>query len=268
MNQLIVCALNYYPVKSCAGTPLMRAELDSNGIKHDREFMVVDAVSGKFETQRKKPQMALVKPALSGNYIEFNAPGMTPLDVIVRKQGKTMDVFVRDIPCKGVDQGEEAARWFSNYLGGDYRLVRFSDECVRYAGGKPEQGYVAFADAYPLLVISEESRADLSLQVGYDIPMDRFRPNIVISGSKPYVEDSILNMRIGDVEFSFVKPCVRCNITLVDQTSAQLGKEPLATLTKYRRNADGKIEFGQNVVHKLNGPIAVGDSIKILDYKR
>ena len=264
-----VSELNVYPVKSCAGIPLWKAELDQRGIKHDREFMIVEAQNGKYVTQRQKPRMALIQPALYEGLIELRAPNMPKLEAAIRLEGESIDASVRDIPCKAVDQGPEAARWVSRFIGGDYRLVRMAEDFIRPAGSAAPNGQVSFADAYPLLVVSEESLADLNARIGYDIKMNRFRPNIVIKGSDaPYIEDKLSKIRINGIDFDIVKPCVRCNITLVEQESAKIGKQPLASLNEYRRNSEGKVEFAQNAVHKNNGTIRIGDTVEIIDYKK
>jgi hypothetical protein len=158
--------------------------------------------------------------------------------------------------------GEGAARWFSDVLETDCSLVFMPETTVRPADTTyaPPGHRVSFADAFAFLLISEESLADLNGRMPAPLPMNRFRPNLVIAGGAPFGEDALGSFRIGALGFRAVKPCDRCVLTTTDQATAERGLEPLRTLATYRRR-DGKVYFGQNVVHEDTGRLAIGDPL-------
>jgi uncharacterized protein len=246
-----VAALIVYPVKSCRGIALGAARLTERGFEHDREWMIVGA-DGRFITQREAPRLALVTPALSDTALQLAAPGMDPLTIPFEPSGTPCGVTVWRDAVPAFDQGHAAATWLSAWVGHPARLVRFDSEFQRrcnpaFAG--PGGAHTAFADAYPILVLSEASLADLNSRLEQPLPVNRFRPNIVLSGIEAYDEDHILELSIGAVTLTLVKPCTRCQITTTDQATAQVGVEPLPTLARYRQNAalDG-VAFGMNAV--------------------
>ncbi|CAA9573561.1 MAG: Flavodoxin reductases (ferredoxin-NADPH reductases) family 1 [uncultured Thermomicrobiales bacterium] len=264
-----VTALYHYPIKSCAGAALDVAALDARGIVHDREFMLVDAANGRFLTQRELPRMALITPRLddgADTVLTVSAPGVSPLSVPVRASGPTREVIVWRDGCRVVDQGDEIARWFAAFLGVACRLVRLADDFERkvdpaYATSARDQ--VGFADGFPLLLISEESLADLNARLAEPLPMNRFRPNVVVAGAGgPFAEDGWSRVRIGGTILHVVKACARCAITTTDQRTAAVGKEPLTTLATYRRGERGVL-FGQNLIHEGPGTIRLGDRVEI-----
>src|SRR4029077_1929444 len=123
---------------------------------------------------------------------------------------------------------------------------------------------VAFVDAFPLLVISEASLEHLNARLQSPLPMNRFRPNIVLQGSAAHEEDRWKAVRIGEVEFHAGGDCGRCIVTTTNQETGERGPEPLVTLAQYRRDARGAITFGQYWVHGGRGTIRVGDKIEIV----
>jgi uncharacterized protein YcbX len=250
--------LNAYPLKSGGGTTLHSAELTSRGLRFDREFMLVTP-EGRCLTQREFAQMALLRPSYDGEVLTVNAPGASPLVHKAVDDGEVRDVAVHRKECQGVDQGDEAAAWFCDLLGTRCRLVRFTGHRATSRGG----GEVMFADGYPLLVISAESLADLNTRLEEPLPMNRFRPSIVIEGLGPYGEDDVRVLRAGEAVIEMVKPCSRCLITTTDQATAERGREPLRTLATYRTRDRG-IQFGQNAVPRTLGPLTVGDPVEIL----
>lgn len=271
MAEVRVSALFTYPIKSCAGLSHDQIILAGRGLLHDREWMVVDS-GGTFITQREIPRMALIKPMLDNSGMTVNAPDMQTLRVpYVSVDRERRHVTVWRFQGETEDAGEEVAEWFSQFLGVSSRLVRMQDDAKRYTSTEytPEPGELAFADGYPLLFISKASLADLNdrlVERGKSpVPMNRFRPNIVISGCEPYAEDGWSQMTIGGIRFDVVKPCARCAITTVDQAAGESPdvREPLATLATYRRGANGGVMFGQNVIHRGTGMIHVGDKIEI-----
>ncbi|MGI8554576.1 MAG: MOSC domain-containing protein [Dehalococcoidia bacterium] len=264
---ITVTALYHYPIKSCAGRPLERAEFDRRGILHDRELMLVDSAGKCFLTQRELPRMALIRPRISETTLTVESVGMPPLIVPILPDGPQYPVTIWRDTCRAVDQGEAAAAWFAAFLGVDCRLVRLTDGFVRpvdpaYATDPADE--VGFADGYPFLLLSEESLADLNRRLAEPLPVNRFRPNILVAGGgQPYLEDHVKTLRIGSVIFHVVKPCARCTIPTTDQETGARGKEPLATLATYRR-AGNAVLFAQNLIHTAPGAIRVGDPVTVL----
>jgi hypothetical protein len=254
--------LNIYPIKSARGIALDRSEVDSFGLRHDRRWMVVDE-TGQFLSQRTYPRMALVVPTIQGGMLRVDAPGMPTLETPVNPSvtvAKRVTVW-RD-SCGAAWLGEKAAAWFSTFLGVSSSLVHMSEQTVRPADPThaPEGARVSFADGFPFLLISEESLADLNGRLTEPLPMNRFRPNLVVAGGEPYAEDGWSRIEIGGVALRVVKPCGRCVTTTTDQATAARGLEPLRTLATYRKR-DGQVMFGQNVVHEGTGRLCVGDRI-------
>jgi len=251
--------LNAYPLKSGGGTALRSAELTPRGLRFDREFMLV-GLGGRFLSQREFAQMALLRPAYDGELLTVDAPRASSLVHKAVDDGEVLEVRVHRTECQGIDQGDEAATWFSALLGTDCRLVRFTGHRATSRGG----GEVMFADGYPLLVLSAESLADLNARLDEPLPMNRFRPSVVIEGLGPYGEDDVRTLRIGEAVVEMVKPCARCLITTTDQETAERGREPLRTLAAYRTRDRG-IQFGYNAVPRVLGTLTVGDEVEVLE---
>jgi len=261
----ILSAIYIYPVKSCRGISLASARLDARGLEHDRNWMVVNA-EGRFLTQRQLPRLALVETALEPKFLRLIAPNLPELRLSLSgRVGEEVDVTVWRDHCRAIDQGDEAAEWFSTFLGVTCRLVRMGEGFIRpvdpnYA---PEDEQVNFADGFPLLMISEASLADLNTRCSDPLPMNRFRPNLVVSGCEPFAEDTWHTVGIGKVTFDVVKSCTRCIITTIDQTTGMGGREPLITLTTYRR-VEGGVIFGQNLIHRGLGEVCLGNAVEVL----
>ena len=260
-----VRALYRYLIKSCRGTPLDEAIVDARGIMADRRWMVVDA-AGNFLSQRDLPRMALVTPRLGDEVMEVTAPDMEPIVVALGSSGAEVDVTIWDDRCVAVDEGAGAARWFTTVLGVPCRLVRKSDTDVRrvdptYAGPGDQVG---FADGFSFLLTSQASLDELNRRLPQPLPMNRFRPNIVIDGATAFEEDGWRSIRVGAITFTVAKPCARCAITTTDQLTAERSKEPLRTLATFR-NVPGKgVMFGQNLIHHGTGVLRLGDTVEVI----
>jgi uncharacterized protein len=264
-GSLTLTHLNVYPVKSCRGIPVGSATLDRWGIQHDRNWMVVDA-DGVFVSQRTQPRLALVEPALDEERLTLRAPEMPALELPVSgRAGPPRMVTIWRDACQALDQGDGAAQWFTRYLGQPARLVRIGGGFERPVNeaNYPAGADVAFADGYPLLILSIASLSDLNARLTEPLPMNRFRPNLVVDGCPAFAEDTWERIRIGAVNFQLVTKCMRCAITTVNQATAVQGKEPLSTLATFRRSGDGVI-FGRNVVHQGVGTLRVGDAVEVL----
>lgn len=268
---VVVSGLFLYPIKGCAAVSLPSATLDATGLRFDRRWMVVDAESGRFLTQRDLPQMVCLLPRADEDALTVSRDGQRPLtlptlpDVALRRREVTVWRFTGE----ALDEGDEAAGWFSDVLGRSCRLVRTPDDFARRVAPKDAQddNPVSFADGYPVLVASEASLADLNTHLPAPIPMDRFRANIVVSGASAWEEEAWTRLDAPHVGFHVAKPCARCSVTTVDQTTgAKTGAEPLATLARLRRNADGKVNFGMNLIADRWGAgitVSVGDRLQV-----
>ena len=199
-SPITLSALYVYPVKSCRGIALTTAQLDDWGLQFDRNWMVVNA-AGRFLSQRELPQMAQIETAMSADSLHLNAPGAPPLQLpLAAQHGETLSVQIWRDQTQAIDQGEAAAVWFSQVLGQSVRLVRIGTGYSRpVTPVQPAAAEVSFADGYPLLLISEASLADLNARLPQPLPMDRFRPNFVVSGCNAYDEDRWAQIQIGDI---------------------------------------------------------------------
>ena len=264
-ENVILSGLYVYPIKSCAGISLQSAELSATGLRHDRRWMLVDE-TGEFMSQRAHPRMALISTRFAPEYLIVGAPGMPELEIpLQRETGNLIDVRVFGDTNRGTLVGGETARWFSEFLEFPCRLVHKPDDDLRLIDSSyAERGdQVGFADGFAFLLISEASLEDLNNRLEDPLPMNRFRPNFVVSGCGPYAEDGWSRLRIGDVPFRVAEACPRCAITTVDQRTGARGKEPLRTLATYRKS-DGEVFFGRNLIHDSLGTVRVGDPIETI----
>lgn len=259
MTDAVVESLHVYPVKGCRGIDVASADVAVTGLAAagvgDREWMIVDG-HGRFVTQREYPQLALVATSAGAGAVTLTAPGRAPLLIDAICAGTMREVVVWRSTVRAFDAGDPAAAWLSAHLGADVRLVRFDRGATRpcnpdYAGDSG--AHTLFADGYPLLVAGAASLADLNARVSArglpPLPMNRFRPNVVLAGLPAYDEDHLDTIAVGGVVLRCVKPCTRCRVTTTDQATAQIGEEPLRTLAGYRMDArfDG-VTFGVNAI--------------------
>lgn len=262
----VVAGLFVYPVKSCAGVELDRAEVDAFGFRGDRRWMVVDAEGG-FLTQRTVPRLATIGVRLADDRLVLSATGRQPVAVGVVPDGavpETVSVWRHTVGALPVSEAADA--WLSDHLGLEARLVWMPPTTVRPAKRDPAGigPRISFADAYPFLVVSRESLDALNERLDEPLPMNRFRPNVVIAGAGAFAEDGWSRFRIGTVEFDAGSPCARCATTTVDQATGEKGKEPLRTLATFRRH-ENEVMFGQNAIHRGPGEIRVGMPVEVLE---
>ena len=267
-------ALHIYPVKSVAGLARSEAAVEPWGLAGDRRWLVVDGTGG-FLTQRQLPRLALIRAELlPDGGVRVSAPGMAPLDIAVPEPVGTTAVQIWHDKVEAVPAAAEAGAWFSAFLGREVALVHLDDPARRrpidpdYA--RPGET-VSFADGYPLLLTTTASLDALNDLVSEGrfpeegpLPMDRFRPSTVITGTEPWAEDGWRRVRIGQVTFRVVKPCGRCIITTTDQRTARRGREPLRALAQHRRFGD-KLVFGQNLIPEHPGTVRVDDPFSVLE---
>lgn len=262
-----VSTLTYYPIKACRGFDVPASNITRMGLEHDRRMMLVTP-DGKFLTQREYPRLALVTPTLKNEAVTLSAPNFESIQFTVQSSGTAIPVNIwSSSSVDAIDQGDEAAAWFSDWLGTSVRLVHIADGFKRrlnpnYAVSTDD--HTGFADGYPILIISEESLQDLNSRLDSALPMNRFRPNLVVKGCEPFAEDAWKRIRIGTVEMALVKPCPRCVVTTIDKETLAKSKEPLKTLEKFRRHALGAI-FGMNTIPLNEGKIEIGMNVEILE---
>ena len=266
-----VASLHIYPVKSCAGIEVESFKITPRGPQFDREWMIVDDETGIFVTQRILPSLARIQTRLSPTHLIVGVPqpsGETEefkflLENSVSLQ-KTRNVKVWEDTCLAIDEGDEIAKALRDFLGGKpVRLVRMDQNARRLIPEKYNRpgSHVSFADGFSVLLLTKESLADLNARLPSPVPMNRFRPNIVVEGARPYEEDSWTKVRIGDINFESPKLCDRCVIVNTDQSSGRRDVEPLKTLASYRRGEKNKVYFGQNLTHLNEGFLKIGDEV-------
>jgi uncharacterized protein YcbX len=264
-NLLQISELYIYPIKSLAGIAVKKATVTATGFEHDRRWMLVDE-NNRFISQREVPQLALMQVTIEqdGLRVAHKIKGDS-IAIPFKSAGSAVAVTIWDDTCAGEYVSKEIDEWFTAILDINCRLVYMPDTSKRLVDQRyaPGNAITSFSDAYPFLIIGQASLDDLNSRLDEALPMNRFRPNIVFNGGKPYEEDLIGHFKIGDVNFYGVKLCDRCVMTTIDQNSLAKAKEPLKTLAEYRRK-NNKILFGQNLVHDGDGMIAIGDQLQII----
>jgi uncharacterized protein len=262
-ENVTLSGLYVYPIKSCAGISLQESDLSATGLRHDRRWMLVDE-TGEFMSQRAHPLMALISIRFAPERMIVGAPAMDELEIPLRNEiGNQIDVSVWGDTNRGVLVSGEADSWFTEFLEVPCRLVHKPDDDPRLVDSSFAQSgdQVGFADGFAFLLISEASLEDLNGKLEDPLPMNRFRPNFVLRGCKPYAEDGWGRLKIGTVPFRVAEACPRCAITTVDQRTGTRGKEPLRTLATYRKY-EGEVYFGRNLIHDALGTVRVGDPVE------
>ncbi|MGV9880163.1 MOSC domain-containing protein [Streptomyces sp. NPDC003006] len=274
MSNPALRSIHVHPLKAARGLAPREAAVEPWGLAGDRRWMLVDQ-DGRFVSQRPHPRMALTAAELlPGGGLRVSAPGRKALTVAVPEPVGTMTAEIRRDKVEGVPASAEAHAWFSAYLDTDVTLLHL-DEPEKSRPLDPayaEEGEtVSFADGFPLLLTTLSSLDALNSLIAQGdhadegpLPMDRFRPNVVVDGTPPWAEDGWKRVAIGDVTFRVAKKCGRCVVTTTDQNTAERGKEPLRTLARHRRFGD-QLVFGQNLVPESTGTIRLGDAFRILE---
>ena len=262
-----LAAIHVYPLKGARGISLERAEALVGGLRNDRRFLLLDA-EGRFLTQRSHPKLALVTTALASEALTVGVPGSSPVAIPcapVTSGAARRIVRIWDDDVEAVDLRGPVVELLSDFLDTRCSLVFMPDDVVRPVEapyGKPGDR-VGFADAYPFLLATTASLAELNARLAEPVPMNRFRPNLVIDGGAAYDEERHASIRIGALTFRMPKRCSRCQVTTVDQANAEVGKEPLRTLASYRTE-NNKVYFAQNLVPDAEGTLTVGDTVEYL----
>ena len=257
--------IHVYPLKGARGIALERADVLLGGLRHDRRFMLLGA-EGTFLTQRSHPTLALVTTALRGASLVIGTPAGGSAEIALAPEGPRRIVHVWDDDVEAIDVGGSAAALLSDHLGETCSLVFMPDDVVRPVespyGGPGDR--VGFADAYPVLLATHASLADLNARLTEPVPMNRFRPNLVVSGGEAFDEERHGRVQVGATLYRMPKRCSRCQVTVVDQATGITGKEPLRTLATYRTE-NNKVYFAQNLIPDGEGAIAIGDDVVYAD---
>jgi uncharacterized protein len=285
-----ISEINIYPVKSLKGIALDEAVVEKRGLRNDRRWMLTDR-NGYFFTQRELPHMAAIRISLNRRGLVASAPGVENLRMPQHPEVKLrqhVTIWQSEVEAHVYDR--HVNEWFSEVLKRECRLVLMPDTTERHVNAQFDRGadIVSFADGYPLLVIGEGSLEEVNRRIAevadrnVRVPMNRFRPNLVVRGSEPFAEDGWARITVGRAVFRVVKPCARCVITTVDQAKGEFdGKEPLKTMATFRlakqvfpetyesygQTANGVL-FGENLIPENPGvAIRVGDEVEVLEYR-
>ena len=260
----VVASLHVYPVKSCRGIALERATIERRGIRHDRRWMVVDP-AGQFLTQRAHPRLSLVDTRLDDAFLTLSAEGRGEVRVpLLPAASARRRVTVWGSDVLAASCGEEVDEWLTRHLGVPAALVFMPDDTERPVDPQYARpgDLVGFADGYPVLLATTASLGDLNSRLSAAVPMNRFRPNVVLAGTEPWAEDTWTSVRLGQVSMRVAKPCGRCVMITVDQDTGERGEEPLQTLVTFRKQGSS-VCFAQNCVPDTLGVVAVGDTVEV-----
>lgn len=261
-----LASIHVYPVKAAAGCEVAEWEVDRFGLRHDRRFMLVDP-EGLFVTQREEPRLALLRPHVEGDALRLEAPGAGERALaLAPRRGEELRVRIWSAELRALAPEPDVDRWLSEFLGRPLRLVHLPETSFRRIDARyvPERRPTSFTDGFPFLVIAQASLDALNRRLARPLPMDRFRPNLVIGAAEPFAEDGWERIRIGSLTLALVKPCARCSVTTTDQARGERdGDEPLRTLAQFRRRG-GAVHFGQNAVHDEPGRLRRGLPVECL----
>ncbi len=262
-----------YPIKSLGGVLLESTQVEQRGLQYDRRWMLVDK-DNHFLSQRKITKMALISVELSEFGLSVRAPDM-PVLIIPYPDPQielydNIDVTCWDDTITAQHINGSIDNWFGEFLDLDCQLVYMPDNSERLVDPEfaPNKEITSFSDGFPSLIISEASLEDLNSRVTIDLTMQRFRPNIVLSGCDAYAEDQLGHFKMAHIDFYAVKPCSRCVITTIDPLTAKKeSPEPLQALSLFRKK-NNKVMFGQNVLHQLTlghkNILSIGDTVEII----
>ena len=285
-----ISEINIYPIKSLKGISLDSAVVEPRGLQYDRRWMLATP-DGMFFTQREFPKMATIAVAVDSGHLIVESEGAGSMNIPFEPDhGERRQVTIWRSVCEGLVYDGAVSEWFSDAIGTDCRLVYMPDSSQRSINERFDRGedIVSFADGYPLMLLGETSLAELNRRLAENadegvrvpLPMDRFRPNLVVAGSEAFDEDDWRKIRAGEAVFRSTKPCERCVITTIDQSAGEkTGKEPLKTLATFRTARDvmpdrvdalgvdpAAVIFGQNLIAENPGAtVRVGDEMTVVE---
>lgn len=268
MKKPYISELYIYPIKSCAAISLQSAKTDKYGLEYDRQWMIINK-NNEFLTQRELPALSLIIPTINNDTLTITLPDRKTHSVpIFSESGTIFKTRVWDDEVLVHDCGDQIASFLSEYCQQNVRLVKIGSFFARQvqSGIIDFIAEVSFADSYPLLLISQLTLDDLNARLSSPVPMNRFRPNIVINGGEPYQEDMWRKICTANMTLYFGKCCSRCVITTIDQNTGIAGKEPLKTLASYNRDNRGRVIFGSYWAYREYGAIvSVGEALTIIE---
>lgn len=253
-----------YPVKSLAGIRVSSWPVNEKGLLYDRKWMLIDS-NNQFLSQRRVPKMVLIKTELTQSELILSTAtsGNISLELFPSSGNEIISSIWSD-QCLSRTISKQADQWLSDFLEIDCKLVYQPDEVIRsvdpdYASATDK---VNFSDGFPFLITSDASLNSLNQAMGLQLPMQRFRPNLVISQCESYAEDSWREITINNIGFRLPKPCSRCSVPTIDIETAETGKEPLTTLNRLRK-WNKQVYFGQNALHNNAGKLSINSSVEI-----
>lgn len=254
-----------YPVKSMAGYEADSAYCDKDGLEGDRRF-VVTKPGGQFLTAREYPKLLTLSPRWidEGEALVIDGD-RSSLTVRTTPSRLENSVTVWDDTVTAGDCGDEVAVWLSDFLGREVRLKAIGDEGKRRSAKNP-LAPDSFADAMPLLLLSDASVADINSRLKEPVSYRNFRPNLLISGvPTSFEEDLWSTVKVGDMSLEMVYACSRCIMTTADPSLGvfRKDKEPIKTLGTYRRGDDKQIYVGQNAIVQSAGVFKAGDLVTV-----
>jgi len=264
MTQITLSGIVVYPVKSLTGINVSQWPVSATGLQYDRQWMLIDA-QGQFLSQRVLPRMALIKTAIQNNTLILSTANQPDLALDLHPTtGEIVPCTVWHDQLNALRVSDAADQWLSQFLEQPCRLVYLPETTQRpvdpnYASPEDQ---TAFSDGFPFLLVSENSLVALNQAMQLEFTMERFRPNLIVSGCPGYAEDSWREITIGSIGFRLPKPCSRCSVPTIDPLTAQTGKEPLTTLNRTRK-WQNKVYFGQNALHDQCGQLSIGDVVQV-----
>lgn len=264
MSKVFLSEIFIYPVKSLAGIKVSKWPVCEKGLLYDRKWMLIDS-EGKFLSQRRMPRMILINTQIADDQLILSTTKSHSISLPLHPtDGDNCKTTIWNDSCLAKTTSTEVDSWLSNFLGLQCQLVYQPDEFVRpvdpnYAKVTDK---VNFSDGFPFLIVSEASLKSLNQAMGLQLPIQRFRPNLVISNCESYAEDSWREISVNNIHFRLPKPCSRCSVPTIDIETGQTGKEPLTTLNRLRK-WNKKVYFGQNALHDNTGSLSAGSEIQI-----
>jgi uncharacterized protein YcbX len=265
----VIRHLFVYPVKSTRAIPKTQVRITATGLEWDRHWMAASP-NGVFMSQRTQPRLARIDTEIGADVLTLRAPDQPPLTIPLQPSGDTRPAEVWKNAITALDQGDTAASWLTQAVGMDARLLRISPILDRRANPQyaaPTAAPVAFQDGFPMLVVNLASLAELNARMSEPVPLERFRPNLVLEGLEPFAEDHIDRLEFGKVTLRLVKPCTRCVITSTDQRTGEPSTNPLPVLRKFRFDREHMgVTFGENAVIAagIGEMLSVGDSFRVV----
>lgn len=258
--------IRIYPIKSTAPIFVTQANVLAQSIQHDRHWGIFNS-DNKALTARDYPQMLDLETAISEDHLTVSFKGETVAQIPLQSKGEAIDTLaIHSHTVTGIEIDSEANMWLSNFMGTTCRLIQYNEEKKRPVlakHGGSDEDRVGFGDQAPILILSEASLADVNTRLSSPIGMDRFRPNLIVSGLDAYEEDYLTQVQIGSTTLKIIQQCERCILTTIDPVSKKKNSEgePLTTLAKYRKGPRGGIVFGVHAVVLKEGQINKGDEV-------